>query len=169
MSPESVAIWLLSASTLVLFAIVLIQRRRTRSGRKHESVRDLMRQMERLADDVDRRMGGALVDMQAAIADADERIQTLGELSAQPAIDEAEANDESPQQTQDPDDRPPESDTTPAPMHVPTAGQTHLDVLGLSRDGLTPAEIAERLHRPIGEVDLILRLHAPVAAARHPQ
>lgn len=169
MSPEGVAIWLLSTSTLVLFAIVLIQRRRARLGSRREGIRDLMRQMERLAEDVDRRMGGALADMQAAIADADERIQTLGELSGQPATDEAGSNDESPQQTAIPDDRPPEPNTMSAPAHVPTAGRTHQDVLGLNRDGLTPAEIAEHLNRPIGEVDLILRLHAPVASARHPQ
>jgi len=161
MNPQGVAIWVLSASTLVLLIVVLIQHRRARSGRTREGVRDLIRQMERLAQDVDRRMGGALADMQAAIADADERIQALRELSDQPADEADDADDEPPPEAPRPVNRPPEPNSAPATVHVPGEGSTHEDVLGLSRDGLDPAEIAERLHRPIGEVDLILRLHAP--------
>ena len=180
MTAAGIAILLLSVSTGVLLIVVLMQRFGVRPGRSRETVRDLMRQMNRLAEDIDRRMGGALADMQSVIAQADARIDTLAESldrpeQTPPDTDDAHADsdprtaDDAPQVAAplatDDAEQPPASIAPTAPM---SASEAHREVLTLSRDGLTPADIAQRLARPVGEVDLILRLHAP-APEPHPQ
>lgn len=169
MTAAGVALCLLSTSTLVLLVIILIQWRCARSQRTGRDTRDLMRQMERLADDVDRRMGGALADMQSATADADERIQTLRELSVRTDPEVDAPDDELPRQEETYRDGGTDPAETPAPSHAAAASGTHQDVLALSGDGLSSVEIAERLGRPVGEVDLILRLHAPAPVAPRAQ
>lgn len=152
MTPDRLAIVILSATTFVLVVVVLWQWRRAHSGRTCGDVRDLMRQLDRLADDIDRRMGGALGDMQAAIDQADERIEALHKPTEAP---------EAPEGGQGPThDEPAQHAETHEATDTPAARPTNLDVLRLSRDGLDSAEIAGQLDRPVGEVDLILRLHA---------
>ena len=160
MTPAGLAIGILSISTLVLLVVVLAQWRRAQTRRTGRDTRDLMRQMERLAEDIDRRMGGALVDMQSATAQADEKIQTLRELSVQASPEAPAPDDEPPGQVEPVGDEAPEPAETPAPNHAGQVSRTHQDVLALNGEGLSSAEIAERLERPVGEVDLILRLHA---------
>ena len=177
MTAAGIAILLLSASTGVLLIVVLLQRFGARPGRSRESVRDLMRQMNRLAEDIDRRMGGALADMQAMIAQADTRIDTLAESldrSEQTPPDDPNADgDIAPKNAEAPksddDEQRPASVATRAPAAAPSASEAHREILALSRDGLTPPEIAQRLGRPVGEVDLILRLHGASAPEAHPQ
>jgi len=169
MTDATLAIVLLSASTLTLLTVVVWQWIGRRGGRSQESVRDLIRQMDRLATDVDRRMGGALADMQATISLADERIETLEDLLAQ--ADETTTGDESSQPVED-DARAPEprhEAPSPDPPSAPRPqNEAHQEILRLARDGMTPARIAEKLNRPVGEVDLILRLHG-TAATPHAQ
>jgi len=176
-----IAILLLSIATVVLLVVVLVQWFGGRSGRSRENVRDLMRQMNRLAEDIDRRMGGALADMQSMIAQADARIDTLaealdrGEQTPPDAADSPADDAEAPSQDAEPahentDDEQPPAATEPVdPAPTPSVSEAHREVLTLSRDGLTPAEIAQRLDRPVGEVDLILRLHGAPTAESHPQ
>jgi len=168
MTGDQIAIVLLSASTLALLAVVLWQWYGGRGGRSRQSVRELMRQMDRLATDIDRRMGGALADMQATIGVADEKIEKLADLLDR--TDETATDDESP--------RPAEAehsghdDAEPSPDPPAATGRSmneaHQEILHLSGEGLTPAQIAEQLGRPVGEVDLILRLHGG-AATPHPK
>ena len=171
MTGAAAAVVLLSISTIALLIVVVWQWRRARSGRTCRDVRDLMRQMDRLAQDIDRRMGGALADMRAAIDQADARLEALAELNASAGPGPAE--------TPQTDAAPPHAPAAEAPdepePHAPharprasAAPYGHDEILRLSGGGLDPAQIAERLSRPVGEVDLILRLYAADTAANGP-
>lgn len=169
MTGAAIAIVLLSASTLVLLIVVLWQWYGGRGGRSQQSVRELMRQMDRLATDIDRRMGGALADMQATISVADERIEALQDLLVR--AEQIATDDDSPQPAEagaEPSESCDEDPSLDPPASARPVSEAHQEILRLSRDGLTPARIAEQLGRPVGEIDLILRLHGG-GAAPHPK
>jgi hypothetical protein len=100
-----------------------------------EDVADLVRQLDRLAEDIDARVEDRADKLRGLLTRADERIADLQRLSSQ-----------SPRPAREP----------------PAAGSPRAEVLHLAGQGLDAVEIARRTNLDVGEVELVLSLERSV-------
>lgn len=135
--------------------ITRAQRAQVRDEREVErSMDDLLTQLEEISRRIDAQVDSGLARLEAAIRAADARIARLDEASPPPAR-HASAN---------PADSPrpvvpaaPQGECPPAiPSFSPD--QRRRRIYELADAGTSPLTIADKLHIPIGEVELILSL-----------
>lgn len=144
-----VAVLVCIAASVAILCYLLVRRLRRRPPagsaaqtslgirRLHTEVDRLRRQLDEIRGVLDEDLaarGDALWD---ACRDADRRIAELRRLT-----------------DSEPDSSKPSSSVG--------GGRKGQEILRLSRQGLEPVEIARRMKMPVGEVDLVLRLHESV-------
>lgn len=138
-------IWIsggLIAAGVVLLLIVLGVRMRSRARQiagATENLRELMAQVEALADEFDKRAKACTKRLEETIAKADARTDDTP-APASAAAPSAQA------------------DSAPAGP-APPAGGVHAEILRLMQQGLDAVEISRRVRMNVGEVELIENLH----------
>jgi hypothetical protein len=104
---------------------------------------NLLVELSEMARQVSAQLDTRSARLEALMDEADRRIAELRRLSQPPAGGVQ---------------RQPGEDSFAPPERQPIADQRHLDVYHLADEGNSPQEIAHRLGRPQGEVELILAL-----------
>lgn len=130
------------------------QRAQVRDEREVEhSMDDLLTQLEEVSRRIDAQVDSGLARLETAIKAADARIARLNEASSA-VVKRAPAN---PPDSAKPAAAPPHSEPpTAAPSFSPD--QRRRQIYELADAGTSPLTIADKLHLPIGEVELILSL-----------
>ena len=152
---------LLAAGMLALLTDLLRRRRRrallrlaaaeASAGRATQAARDLKAQLDAMARDIDEKMAGRINELRELLDDVEARAVELRALALPPD--------------------PPDHDPNYAPQVLlgeesqrPASRLSGREVHDLADEGLDAAEIAHRLDRPIGEVQLILNLQRRTSA-----
>jgi hypothetical protein len=158
---------MLVLAVICLTAVMVATRRRIRDSQRQpshtarerftqrqeqsRSVRDIeqvMLELDQLSRQIHGRIDTKLARLEAVIRDADARIEKLTGLAdkadGRPQF-EITLDEEQPHECQVDDPAPP-------------TDERHQDVFQLAERGLSPLEIAQKLDRPVGEIELILAL-----------
>lgn len=159
---EIIAIALLGAEAPVLAVLIVrwVRRRQPRPParmdvavrRLQEDVRRMSTELHSLARDIDRRLEERLTQLNDTIACCEARIDQLRTLAAAPTAESTAASVHAPE-TPTPTDQPDEDAKDPPSQYVGDG-----EIARLAEEGLPAFEIARRLDRQVGEVELALRL-----------
>jgi hypothetical protein len=144
--------------------------RYAQTEKQQHATRDLERvmlELDQLSRQIHGRIDTKVAILEALIRDADERIARLSELAATgqhgPAIP---LPDPAPEPGRDPPPQEPPADHPDVPQRAPDDADTrYAEVYDLADGGLAPVDIAGRVGRTAGEVELILALRKTRAAA----
>jgi len=121
---------------------------RKEQGRSIRDVEHVMLELDQLSRQIHGRLDTKLARLETVIRDADERIEKLTRL--------ADKADGRPQFEVMLDEEQPCEQQTDGP--VTPNDERHSDVFQLADDGASPLQIAQKLGRPVGEIELILAL-----------
>ena len=158
---ESIVVALFAAEALILLALILRRSRRRASNgpaaangsvrRLQQDIRALTRQLGEAAEDLDRRMAERLTQLEELLSSAEAR---LGSPDSPRRAEGAPGATAPPP----PAEAPEEHDTAAGPEDapVPTGPER---IRQLADQGLSSVQIARRIGRPVGEVELILSIH----------
>lgn len=145
-----------------------------------KDVATLLAELEELTRRINAQLDGKLVRIEQSVAEADKRIAALRILidGAGPGAAEksAQAGTDSRNAERSAVARPVDAGTSSVASSPPVAGTAavvapapaprHQDIYALADEGLTAFDIAQRLDRRLGEVELILNLRAAASAAK---
>ena len=162
---EIIAVALLGAEAPVLAALIVRWVRRRRATppparpdvglrRLQEDVRRMSAELHGLAQDIDRRLEDRLAQLNDAIASCEERISQLRALGMPPAPEPAAAEIDQ----GEPAAAAEESDEQLDEGEVRSQYVGDGEIARLADEGLPAFEIARRLDRQVGEVELAMRL-----------
>jgi hypothetical protein len=159
---EIIAVALLGAEAPVLAVLIVrwVRRRQPRPParmdaavrRLQEDVRRMGAELQGLAEDIDRRLDERLQQLNETIACCEARIDELRALAAAPTGEQSPASADPPEAAGAPD--PPDEDEKETPSQYVGDGE----IARLADEGLPAFEIARRLGRQVGEVELAVRL-----------
>lgn len=173
---HGLAFVLLAEAALVLLWLILRLRSRQDASaptgvagarRLEQNIRDLTDELHRLADDVDEKFATRLAEMRQLHADVEAKVTQLGADAAEAAPQRPSAHQDTPPAKAGQEQHAPTTEgdadaDSPAPQPARTSRAQ--EIRELAAEGLDGPEIARRLNRPIGEVELILRLQRSATA-----
>ncbi|MCD6364253.1 MAG: hypothetical protein J7M14_00080 [Planctomycetes bacterium] len=150
---SDVVIMLLVVESIILLVMILRVRRRisqARGKRLQEPAADFVRlagEMEGMIRQIDRNLTARLAQLEQLIDQAG--VKATGPPYSTSAADGRGLQNSAPM------------DVAGEGFHDMAASDTsiHREILKLAEEGLAGSEIAARLERPIGEIELVLRLH----------